>query len=244
MNLPGRLRWTTLGDVLGKLYRAGVSGVLELVEAEGVRAGSAHRIYFVEGLIDGVETSLPAPRLGEVLSAQGVLPRPSLLELSRRLLRAPGARAGDVLVDAKLATPEAVLSGLRRQLRLRLDALFGIREAEVRFHARRPTPRASAGPRPLTPSEFLHGRPRARAARTRTTPASRAATPSKTALGAYRLLGVEPMASEQEVRRAFRRLAVRLHPDRHPNATPAERAEWLRRFAEVSAAYHTLTRRA
>jgi len=46
----------------------------------------------------------------------------------------------------------------------------------------------------------------------------------------YALLGLERSASEGAVRAAYRRRALRLHPDRFPNATPAEREAATRRF--------------
>lgn len=237
MNLPGRLRRTSLGDLLGTLYRAGISGVLELVEARGASVGRAHRIYFAEGLVDGVETTLPSPRLGEVLMDEGLLPRESLSELARRLLRGKGERAGQILVEARLASSEAVSSGLRRQLRLRLDALFGLEEAEIRFHVRRPRRGEGLRFRPLTPSEFLHGRTRARSrARVADSPSSGAR------LDAYRVLGLTPLAPAAEIRKAFRKLAAEAHPDRNPDAPPEQKHRLLRRFAELSAAYHTLLR--
>jgi DnaJ-class molecular chaperone len=42
------------------------------------------------------------------------------------------------------------------------------------------------------------------------------------------------------IQKAFRRLASSVHPDRFPNADAAQRARLLSRFAELSAAYHTL----
>lgn len=235
MNLPGRLSRTSLGDLLGTLYRAGVSGVLELVEAGGVAAGRAHRIYLSDGLVDRVETPLPAPRLGEVLTDQGVLPRESLADLARRLLGSSGKRAGQLLIDAQLATPEVVSRGLRHQLRLRLEALFGLAEAEIRFHVRRPDRRESSRPKPLTPREFLYGRGRARSRPRRAQPIE-----PQVRLQAYRTLGLSPLASGVEVRRAFRRLAAELHPDSHPHGSTEERGLLLKRFAELSQAYHLI----
>jgi DnaJ-class molecular chaperone len=49
-----------------------------------------------------------------------------------------------------------------------------------------------------------------------------------------------PGADRATITQAFRRLASSLHPDRHPNADPNERARLLSRFAELSAAYHSL----
>jgi DnaJ-class molecular chaperone len=54
------------------------------------------------------------------------------------------------------------------------------------------------------------------------------------------VLGLEAGADRARVQRAFRRLAAEVHPDRHPWASAAERAALLRRFSELSAAYHEL----
>src|SRR5262245_9087838 len=51
----------------------------------------------------------------------------------------------------------------------------------------------------------------------------------------YGLLGIEPGASEEEIRRAYRRQALRWHPDR--NAGDPAAAE---RFKEISEAYAVL----
>jgi curved DNA-binding protein len=51
----------------------------------------------------------------------------------------------------------------------------------------------------------------------------------------YAILGVGPRATEDEIRRAFRRLALEWHPDRNPgNPAAAER------FTEISEAYGVL----
>jgi curved DNA-binding protein CbpA len=51
----------------------------------------------------------------------------------------------------------------------------------------------------------------------------------------YRVLGLEPTAAPEEIRKAYRRLALRWHPDRNPGKPEAEE-----RFKELSEAYAVL----
>ena len=51
----------------------------------------------------------------------------------------------------------------------------------------------------------------------------------------YTVLGVTRQASDEEIKRAYRDLARRYHPDSHPDDPDAED-----RFKEVSVAYETL----
>jgi len=232
VNLPGRLSATTLGDLLGCLHRASADGVLELIERAGCTAGRAHRIYFERGLIDAVETGMGTPRLGELLVRQGALAPESLLCLRPRLL-GQDVRTGELVIAERLASQAEVLRALREQLRARIEALFALRDALVRFHPRRPRRRVGLAPEPLGAAEFLHGRPRARAAR----PA-----PSSERERALSALGLDARADARAVHSAFRARARELHPDRHPHASAAERSLLLKRFAELSAAYHELVR--
>src|SRR5438552_921756 len=98
MNLPGRLRLTTLGDVLGAVFRDGATGVVELTEAVGASAGRVHRVHVQGGLVVEVETKIRTPRLGEILLLRGVLPPAALGRLEARLAFFPERRAGELLV--------------------------------------------------------------------------------------------------------------------------------------------------
>lgn len=51
----------------------------------------------------------------------------------------------------------------------------------------------------------------------------------------YKILGLEKDASEQEIRKAYRKLAIQTHPDKNPDDKGAEA-----RFKDVSEAYETL----
>ena len=48
----------------------------------------------------------------------------------------------------------------------------------------------------------------------------------------YKVLGVSPDASDEEIKKAYRRLAKKYHPDLHPGDPEAER-----RMNEINAAY-------
>jgi len=52
----------------------------------------------------------------------------------------------------------------------------------------------------------------------------------------YAVLGVGKTASTEEIKKAFRKLAVKYHPDRNPNDKSAEE-----RFKEISEAYEVLS---
>lgn len=55
----------------------------------------------------------------------------------------------------------------------------------------------------------------------------------------YGTLGVLPEATDTEIRKAYKRLAVELHPDRYIDR-PAEQEDAQRRFSKISYAYNVL----
>jgi DnaJ-domain-containing protein 1 len=229
MRLPGRLRATTLGDLLGTLYRARVTGTLELVDEQ---MGRTHRVHVRLGRVCAVEVDGPAPHLGELLRARGAVDDHTV---RRSILRAMGARklVGEVLVGELRVDPEVVDEAVREQMRLRLDLLEKLQDARIAFRVTAKAPPGALCDRPLDAGEFLPGR---RRARDRSIPA-----PLRVGdLRAYALLGVDTTADAQTIKRAYRRLARALHPDTHPNATPEERRDLSERFAEITAAYRRL----
>jgi hypothetical protein len=125
--------------------------------------------------------------------------------------------------------PREVTVALRVQRRYRLERLCRLENARLAFRVARAGKRANLPP--LDPRQFLRGR-----ARDGETPVRRDPVRAR----ALSTLGLGDNASPEEARRAFRKLAATLHPDRFPTAAEADRAGLMQRFAEISAAYHVL----
>jgi hypothetical protein len=256
MHLPGRLSSSSLGDLLGSLYRQRITGTVELTEAcspqgRGV-PGRLHRVHLRGGLVVAVDTAIPVLPLGEILRRDGQCSREAVRLLVTRIEAGDRRAAGVILESAGLASAETIRGALHAQLRERVDALFTLEDARVAFRTARPLPLA-AGSTPLSPVEFLHGRPRHRdqgarvGARTEehTPPPPSGVRPVRSDLDpadehARLLLGLPRGAAVSDVRRAFRRLASALHPDRIAGAALEEQERSAARFVELATAYHRL----
>src|ERR1700722_11121587 len=157
MQLPGRLRSTTLGDLLGSLHRARATGTLELAEFHG----RTHRVHLDRGLIVAVELDGPVPSLAEGLRREGAIGDDVL---KRSLLRAIASRRlhGEVLVRDFKLSPALIDTALRRQLLTRLGVIERLPDAQVLFRVTVRPPRGALLDDPLRPPEFLSGRRRMR----------------------------------------------------------------------------------
>jgi len=241
MQLAGRLRSTTLGDVLGTLYRGNANGTLELVEDRG----RTHRVHLTRGLIIAVELDGASPSLAEILREDGAACDDVL---RRSLLRALASSRlhGEVLIGEFQLSPAVVGNALRRQVLARLSVIDRIADARLSFRVVVRPPRSAlsggvADPSreppwnaPLDPREFLPGR---RRTRPRGPPPAAARAP---AASAWDVLGVPPGAPAVELKRAYRSLARSTHPDRHPDATADERRALEIRFVAITDAYKAL----
>jgi DnaJ domain len=240
MRLPGRLRSSTLGDILGIAHRESASGAVELIES----TGRTHRVHLSRGLIASVEIDRASPSLAEMLrredaASEDVIRRSLLRALSSRRLH------GEVLTEDFHVSPCVVDLALRRQIQSRLHALESVQDAQVLFRVVVKAPRGALSERPLTPAEFLHGRLRARdrATWSQSSSNNRPRTASGVSAGrseALRILGLHGDASADAVKKVYRKLALTLHPDVHPRASTEERASLSARFQEVTTAYQAL----
>lgn len=238
MDLPGRLRATTLGDLLGALHRAAATGTLELTEDRG----RTHRVHLANGLVSAAELDGATESLAAILRTEQAA-NDDILRLS--LLRAMASRRlhGEVLVADFHVSPQVIGNALRRQIVARLLVLDRLTDARVAFRvAVRPPRGALSGASAVGPRDFLHGRRRRRDSDGSRAGARRhdGAAPMRSDPLAWRVLGLPPGSGLEDIKRAYRRLAKSLHPDLHPLATDEERADLQSRFAEVTDAYRAL----
>ncbi len=240
MQLPGRLRTTTLGDLLGTVHRARSTGTLELAEFHG----RVHQIHVVRGHVAAIDVDRASASLADILRRMDAADEDTL---RRSLLRAMSSRRlhGEVLVRDFRLDPGIVDRALRTQLALRLTILEQLPDARVAFRVTVRPPRGALLDDPLSERDFLHGRPRARDRhRTTTPPGEPPQGPGSRAscarLTACRVLGIPDGSDLVEIKRAYRTLVRAYHPDLHPNADDREKRELSVRFAEVARAYQTL----
>ena len=57
----------------------------------------------------------------------------------------------------------------------------------------------------------------------------------------YKILGVEKNASEDDIKKAYRKLVMKWHPDRHVNDGEKEKKEAEEKFKEIAEAYDVLS---
>ena len=57
----------------------------------------------------------------------------------------------------------------------------------------------------------------------------------------YKILGVSKTASQDEIKKAFRKLAVKFHPDHQSGKSDSEKKEAEEKFKEINEAYDTLS---
>jgi len=228
MQLPGRLRSTTLGDVLGMLHHANANGTLELVEDRG----RLHRVHMVDGCVAAVEVDGASRSLAEILRSGRAADEDTI---ARSLLRAITSHRlhGQVLVEDFRLNPSLIAQALRRQVQERLVFLDRLEDARLSFRVALRRPREVATGVALAADAFLHGRRRAR-------DRDGYHPPNRGTDGAWRVLGIDPGSDVHEIKRAYRRLARSLHPDLHPDVTGIARRDLEMQFARVTNAYRTL----
>jgi len=226
--------------VLGTLLRARVTGLFRLTEVSG-RSPVGSTASICREAKSSRSTRRPGCQRSARSSSARFIDGAAQRQIGLRLVASRDRRVGELLVEECRISPVVVGRSARQQLRARLTLSSSIEEAMLSFHVACALPK---DPPPLAPREYLHGRPRARdrgpftGRRGEDSPRKRTNVGQRT--DALSLLGLDEDASVADVTRAFRELASRVHPDRHPGADDAIRRAMQQRFAALSAAYHSL----
>jgi DnaJ domain/Domain of unknown function (DUF4388) len=233
MRLASRLRNTTLGDLLAVLHRSGASGVLELIEPH-----ARHAIHLRRGQVQAVETNMGAARLGDVAARKRGISRP-LVERARMFAHSRGIRIGQALVATQAIRATELDDLLAIQQRERLDHLYALPDAEVRFRVARPLPSGTSEQTPLSARDAFFGRPRRQERLGRVHSHHRG--PGRLDEIALATLGLTAAATREQIRGAFRQLVLRLHPDRAGDIGDQERSERSQQLLAVLDAYQRLS---
>lgn len=56
----------------------------------------------------------------------------------------------------------------------------------------------------------------------------------------YKVLGIKPSATSGEIKKAFNKMSLLMHPDKHPRSTAVEKKKLSRKFQQVKEAYDRL----
>lgn len=235
--LPVSLALRSLGELGTRAARAAFTGDLVLREADGTE----HRVVMRRGTIVDVCVAgrfdpllAELHRTGDLNDADYV----SVLEALGRSKR----RAGDLARDVG-ASGDAITRALARQGAARMQSL----RARARDRGRE----AFLSPREVTTREVRcrldalphlnQPRPPANPAKAANNKAAKASTPRQAQRRdqPYRPVPTAPRPPPRD-RRALRRLAFELHPDRHPHLSDAERATMADQLRRATAAFHRL----
>jgi DnaJ-domain-containing protein 1 len=245
MLLAGRLEETTIGDLVAGLHRRGATGTL-VIEAHARQ----HQVLFRRGFLKAIKLEGLFSPLGDRLLAAGAISREHLRR-SVEAIASGTALQGEALVRLGAVSAERVRQELEIQTRERIAYLVGCSSGRWRFEDGAPGDPGLL----LHPLTLVRGTPRRRGAgRARVAPSAGrppCSEPGRYSLrgmgttprAAHAVLGVPPDATPDVVRREYRRLALQLHPDRHPDLDEPSRRRLEAKFAEVTAAYEALTRR-
>lgn len=242
MQIASRLRDTTLGDLLAQLHRENATGVLELIEPH-----ARHAIHLRRGFVHAVESESARLRLGDVAARTWGVGR-TLVERARMYAHAKGLRIGHALVATRAIAANQLDALLAEQQRARLEMLYDLRDAELRFRVARPLPNGAAEQVPLEARDVYYGRPRKQPRESCASEPPSARKPRVSRAHAYHpmareyaLLGVSPDSDERVVRDAYRALVLDLHPDRAHGLSDEERERRARKLVDVVRAYKAVT---
>lgn len=248
MQIHSRLRDTTLGDLLAQLHRNNASGVLELLESR-----SRHAIHLRRGYVQAVESECATLRLGDVATRRWGIGRISV-ERARMYAHSKGIKIGQALVALHIIEANQLDALLAEQQRARLDMLYSLNDAELRFRVSRPLPLGAAEQSPLGVRDTYYGRPRKYPrVHEKAGPQSTQDTHQRATTNAshmrytlhpmaqeYALLGIATDADSTAIRKAFRELVLQLHPDRAQQLSEKERDARAQRLVTVIRAYRTI----
>jgi hypothetical protein len=150
------LATTTLGDILGQLYRSRTGAVVEVREACGERMRQ-HRLYVYAGLVCGIESPLTKKPLSRLLEQRGLLSVSARELIEQRGLSEDADGTRKILLARGLVDPNDLHDAIRCYARAFIEELCTFEEGSICVLPTRHMSNVALRTGPMAASEFLSG---------------------------------------------------------------------------------------
>ena len=245
-----------IGALLGFFLGKAISPDRQLGDGEPAAAGAHRGPYRNTGTQQDINAALMV-LIAAVMKADGAVKRSELDYVKRFLLQNYGEERGKQMLKVlqQMVQQEIPLGQVCAQIKVNtdyntryhmVDFLYGIGGADGEFHqAELNTLRLIAQHLGISQGDYtsIHERHTGRTGGSGGSGSAGRARTSAYARDPYKVLGVEASATDEEVKKAYRRMAMKYHPDRVADMGEEIQRNAAEQMKAVNEAYEEVKRR-